>query len=76
MGNDGKVTEVPVPGKSLADVVPFGPAKAKRAATLTGRYLDEILEKAWNDRQKHYQTQDLQDEIQALHLHLIFRQTP
>jgi len=48
MGNDGKVTEAPVPGKSLADVIPFGPAKAKRAATLTGRYLDEILEKAYD----------------------------
>ena len=44
MGDDGKVTEVPVPGLPLADVVQLGPAK--RASTLTGRYLDEIIEKA------------------------------
>ena len=34
--------------KPLADVVQLAPAKAKRAATLTGDYLDEILEKAYD----------------------------
>ena len=48
IGDDGKLIEVPVPGKPLATVIPLAPARIKRAATLTGKYLDEILEKAYD----------------------------